>query len=337
MKLLFKQSQKILLVVIPATLLLAGISSYSSIISHQALFEACKQRELNTATTLIQNTIEEAQTKAAARASIVVNLPSIKEAFRNNDRDRILDRLLPAFLIQRDRYGVAEGQFHTAPATSFLRIYAPTLGQGEDLSSFREMVVTTNKDHEPRRGLEIGRRGLSIRGIDVVKDAEGYIGTFEIGLNFLPVLESVKKNTGFELGAFADEDLMSRIASSVPRPDAERIISGLRNIETTDWKTLKSVTTPELLASIKEISTQIKTISGIDYGIVLVPLKDYKGLNIGVIVAVQNFEAYQKQMSAAIVRAISFSLLQVVVLCGILLMMINVMFVRPVSAKGATQ
>jgi len=233
--------------------------------------------------------------------------------------------------------GVADGHFHTAPATSYLRIYAPTLGVGEDLSSFREMVVNTNKDHEPRRGLEIGRRGLSIRGIDVVKDAEGYIGTFEIGLNFLPVLENVKKNTGFELGAFADDDLMSRIANSLPHPDAERIISGLRNIETTDWKTLKSVTTPELFSSIKEISTQIKTISGIDYGIVLIPLKDYKGLNIGVIVAVQNFETYQKQMSAAIVRAISFSLLQVVVLCGVLLVMIKVMFVRPVSAEGSSQ
>jgi len=111
MKLLLKQSQKIFLIVIPATLLMAGISAYSSILSHQALFEACKQRELNTAVTLIQNTIEEAQTKAAARASIVVNQPSIKEAFRANDRDRILERLLPTFLIQRDRYGVADTAF----------------------------------------------------------------------------------------------------------------------------------------------------------------------------------------------------------------------------------
>jgi hypothetical protein len=337
MKILFKQSQKILLVVIPATLFISGISAYSSIVSHQALFEACKQRELNTAATLIQSGLQDSMNKAAARASIVVNLPSIKEAFRAGDRDKILERLLPAFLIQRDRYGVAEGQFHTAPAISFLRMYAPTLGHGEDLSSFREMVVTANKNHEPLKGLEVGRRGLSIRGIDLVKDDNGYIGSFEAGLSFLPVLEAIKKNLGFELGAFADDDMMSKIATSLPHPDAERIIAGLRNIEATDWKTLKAVVTPELMTSATDVSTQVKTISGIDYGIVVVPLKDYKGVNIGAIVAVQNFNVYQKQMSAAIVRAVAFSLLQVLVLCGILIVMINVMFVRPIATQEASK
>ncbi len=333
MKILLKQSQKILLVVIPATLLMAGISAYSSIVSHQALFEACKQRELNVAATFIQNTLQENMNRAAARASIVANLPSIKEAFRAGDRDKILERLLPALLIQRDRYGVKEGRFHTAPATTFLQVYTPTLGVGEDVSSFREMVVNANKNHEPLKGLEISRKGLAIRGIDVIKDDQGYIGSFEIGLSFLPALEEVKKNTGFELGAFADDDLMSSIATAVPKPDSERIIAGLRNVEATDWNVIKAVISPELLSSATEVSTQVKTISGLDYGIVIVPLKDYKGLNIGAIVAVQNFDVYQKQLSAAIVRAIAFSFLQVLVLCGILIVMIHVMFVRTEAAS----
>lgn len=227
---------KVVLVVITATLIMAGISAYSSIVSQQALVESCKQRELNQTITLIQNDLQEQMNKAAARASIVVNLPSIKEAFRAGSRERILDRLLPAFLIQRDRYDVAEGQFHTAPATSFLRIYAPNDGHGEDLSSFREMVVNTNKEHEPRKGVEIGRRGLSIRGIDLVKDAEGYIGSFEIGMSFMPVLENVKKNTGFEAGAFVNNEMMTRIATLLPTPDPERIVAEFRNTEATDWK-----------------------------------------------------------------------------------------------------
>ena len=82
-----------------------------------------------------------------------------------------------------------DAQFHTAPAISYLRIYTPEVGQGEDLSSFREMVVSANKDHEPRKGIEIGREGVSIRAIDLVKDAEGYIGSFEVGMNFMTVLE----------------------------------------------------------------------------------------------------------------------------------------------------
>ncbi len=283
--------------------------------------------------TLIQSNLREAMYKAAARASIVVNLPSIKEAFRAGNRERILDGLLPSFLIERDRYGILEGQFHTAPATSFLRIYDPTEGHGEDLSSFREMVVNTNKDHEPREGIELGRRGLSIRAIDLVKDAEGYIGSFEIGISFVDVLEDLKENTGFEAGAFVDNEMVSRIATLLPPPDAERIVAGFRNMEATDWKVLKAVVTPELLTSATDVRRLLKTSAGTDYGVVTVPLLDYRGINIGTLVAVQNFDVYSKRMDAAVVRAIFFSLLQVLVIAGIVIVMINVMFVRPTATK----
>lgn len=66
-------------------------------------------------------------------------------------------------------------------------------------------------------------------------------------------------------------------------------------------------------------------------------MQDYKGINIGIIVAVKNFDVYQKQMSAAIVRAIAFALLQVLVLAGIIIVMLNVMFVRPAAAKESAK
>jgi methyl-accepting chemotaxis protein len=335
MKTLLTKRLTVILVVIPATLLMAGISAYSSIVSHQAVFEACKQRDLIFVANLIQADLQEQMNKAAAIAAMVVNSPSVQNDFRAGNRQRILDRLLPEFLIQRDRYGVLNAQFHTAPATTFLRIYASE-GEsedesGEDQSSFREMVVSTNKEHEPRKGVEIGRQGISIRGIDLVKDAEGYIGSFEVGMSFMYILEDVKNTTGFEAGAFVDDALMSRIATALPKPDAERIVAGFRNVEATNWKVIKSIVTPELLTSTSDIKMELKTIAGIDYGIVIVPLLDYKGINIGSIIATQEFEAYQNQMNAAIVRAIAFSLLQVLVLAGIIIVMINVMFVRPAA------
>jgi methyl-accepting chemotaxis protein len=333
MKALLTKRQKVLLVLIPATLLMAAISAYSSIVSHQSVFEGCEQRELRLAATLIQSDLQLRMEKAAARASIVVNLPSIKEAFRAGNRERILDSILPAFLIQRDRFGVLEGQFHLAPAISFLRLFAPEDGVGEDLSSFREMVVSTNNEHEPRKGIEIGRQGVSIRATDLVKDADGYIGSFEIGMSFMTVLDSVKKDTGFEAGAFVDDALMSRIATLLPKPDAERIVAEFRNVGATDWKVIKSIVTPELLTSVTDVKMELKTIAGTHYGIVIVPLLDYKGVNIGSIIATREFQAYQNQMDAAIVRAIAFSLLQVLVLAGIVIVMINVMFVQPAAAK----
>ena len=212
--------------------------------------------------TLIQTDLQEQMTKAAARASIAVNLPSVKEAFRAGNRERMLDRVLPVYLIQRDRFGVVDAQFHTAPAISYLRIYAPEAGQGEDLSGFREMVVSANKDHEPRKGIEIGRQGVSIRAIDLIKDAEGYIGSFEVGMSFMTILDNIKKNTGFEAGVFVDNDMMSRIATSLPRPDAERIVAGFRNVGATDWNIIKPLLAPELLTSATDIKNGTENHSG---------------------------------------------------------------------------
>lgn len=146
---------KALLFVGVITVFTAALSAWSSYATNNAIIESAKQKELRGTATLIQNDLQEQASKAAARASIVVNLPSIQEAFRKGDREQIAQRLLPSFLIQRDKYGVREGQFHLAPATSFLRIYDVTAGHGEDLSAFREMVLATNRKQEPQKALKL--------------------------------------------------------------------------------------------------------------------------------------------------------------------------------------
>jgi methyl-accepting chemotaxis protein len=322
-----------LLVVVPATLLMAAISSCSSIAAQLAPLRLCEQRELHTAARLIQDGIQSESNMAAARVAVVSHLPSIREPFRTGDRKQILERLLPAFLIQRDRYGVTEGQFHTPPATSFLRIFAPDEGHGEDLSGFRPMVVECNRDHEPKQGIEIGRRGIGIRAIDVVQDARGYIGSFEAGMSFAPVIENLKASTGFEAGAFVDNELMSTVATMLPPPEADEVVAGLRLVDATDAKTVRAVATRELMTSTVNVRTEVQTKGGTEYGITIVPLLDYKGTHIGAILAVQDFDVYSKQEVAAVVRAIAFALLQALVVGGILLVVINVMFIRPAPVE----
>lgn len=180
------------LITLGVTLIMTAISGYFSYATSVKLIETAKLRELQNASTLIRNDMIEQSTKASARSSMVVNLLSIQEAFRAGDREQLAQRLLPAFLLQREKYGVREGQFSLPPATSFLRIFDLT-NFGEDLSSFREMVLMANTRQEPQDGVEVGRRGLSIRGANVVKDDQGLIGVFEVGMGFSPVLENIKK------------------------------------------------------------------------------------------------------------------------------------------------
>lgn len=325
---------KALMLVGVITIVTAGISGWSSYATNNGIIESAKQKELRGTATLIQNDLQEQATKAAARASLVASLPSIQEAFRKGDREQLIQRLLPAFLIQRDKFGIREGHFHLAPAISFLRIYDVTAGHGEDLSGFREMVLATNRKQESQKGIEIGRRGLSIRGIDVIKDATGPIGSFEVGLSFSPILENLKKNAGFEAGVFVNAVMMSDIANLLPKPDAERIVGSYQNVEATNWKVVRPMVSADLLNDAKDVVVRIKTVDGVDYGLVAVPLLDFKGSRIGAIVAVKSFEDYQALQGSALVRAIAFAFLQAVILAGAMLILINVLFIHPLTAAA---
>jgi len=318
---------KALSVVALVTVLTAAISGWSSYATNTHVIESARQNELRGVAKLIQNDLQEQSDKAAARAALVVHLTSIQQAFRKGDRKELEERLAPAFEIQRAKYGVLDAQFHLAPATSFLRIYDPQEAHGEDLSGFREMVLATNRTNEAQKGVEIGRRGLSIRGVDIVRDEHGAIGSFEVGISFSTVLADLKKNAGFEAGAFVDAVKMATIATQLPKPDSERLIGAYQNVESTNWKIVRAMVSGDILNDAKDVVTRIKSIDGVDYGLVAVPLLDYKGSRIGAIVAVKSFEDYQTLQISALVRSVAFALLQAVILAGAMLMLINVLLV----------
>ncbi|CAK0778359.1 HAMP domain-containing protein [Gammaproteobacteria bacterium] len=308
------------------------LSAYSGFSSSDAMIESAKRRELNVTATLIQNSIAEQTAKAAARASLIASLPSIKQAFRAQNRDDLVARLVPAMLLQRDQFGVREGQFILPPATSFLRIYDPKAGHDEDLSSFRQMVLAANRHEEPQRGIEIGRRGLSIRAIYPVKDDEGLIGCFEIGLSFSTVLKDTKRIAGFEAGVFINDEMMSSIATLIPRPDGERIIGGYQAAEVTDWAIIKPLVSPSMFAKARDVSFDLRIINGKSYGVVLVPVLDYKGENIGTVVAARNFDEFDTQKKWALTSAVAMAGLQMLLLIGILLIVVNAMLLKPFGA-----
>ena len=325
---------KSLILVGAVAVVTAALSGWSSYTTNKQIIEAAKRDEMTRVATLIQNDLQEQSNKAAARASMVATLPSIVSAFRAQDRQQLVDRLVPTFLIQRDKFGIREGQFHLAPAISYLRIYDVTAGHGEDLSGFREMVLATNRKQGAQKGVEIGRRGLSIRGVDIVKDDKGPIGSFEVGLSFTPVLENIKKNTGFDAAVFANAQLMADVATLLPKPDNERLVGSYQNVEATNWKASRPLVSADLLDA-KDIVKELKTIDGADYGLVSVPLLDFKGARIGAVVASKNFENYKSMQGSALVRAIAFSALQAIVLMGVMLILINVLFIHPLNAAAA--
>lgn len=321
-------------------LFVGAVSLFSSIglalSSYQVGLSAIKlseNQEQNMVLNLIQSNLQEANKKALARADLISRLPFIQKNFRENSRDELLDNIKTSLKVQKQRFSITEAQFHLPPAKSYLRVFRPKAPQ-EDLSSFRQMVLKVNKDKVPLSGIEIGRRGIGIRGVVPISDEKGHIGSFEIAMDFKPVLDSLKKTTGFESAVFVDEDKMSEIATLIPKPDLEKIVGGMRVQEATNWKTIRSLVTPDIMTTTKQVDFKVLKNNNESYSAILVPLQDYKGQQIGLIVTAKSLKYLENLKASLFWNNIFLALAQTLVITGTASILFNGLLLRPVLALG---
>ncbi|MCX7684011.1 MAG: methyl-accepting chemotaxis protein [Acetobacteraceae bacterium] len=142
------------------------------------------EREIAAMVGAIDATLATEAAQALAVATAVAANPAMADAFAAGDRPRLLALSAPLLEgLRAQGLEVEQFQFHLPPATSFLRVHQPGR-YGDDLSSFRAMVVAANADRRPLLGLESGVAGIGIRGIVPVARDGRHHGTVEIGLAF---------------------------------------------------------------------------------------------------------------------------------------------------------
>ncbi|MBK1709648.1 MULTISPECIES: methyl-accepting chemotaxis protein [Marichromatium] len=149
-----------------------------------ALSERAEQRRLQDLFLTLRSALDEEATRAVSLAAALSNVPDVRAAFAAGDRARLRELTLPLFERMHRQYGLVQFQFHTPPATSFLRLHMPEKF-GDDLSGFRHTVLAANRTRAPVSGLEEGRAGLGIRGIVPMFAPDGrHRGSVEFGLSF---------------------------------------------------------------------------------------------------------------------------------------------------------
>lgn len=153
-------------------------------------------------------------------------------------------------------------------------------------------------------------------------------------MSFNGVLDAVKQVTGFELGVFIDNDLMTKVATGLPAPESDRVIGGLRNESSTNWSLVRSLVSPDLLRKVNDTTLKLQKIDGVAYGIALVQLLDFKGKKIGVVVAGKSFEGLTSQANAVLINAMVISLFAVIILGGTATILFNGLLMRPMIAVG---
>jgi methyl-accepting chemotaxis protein len=130
----------------------------------------------------------------------------VVELFDEGNREGLVEIFADYYADLRRDFGIAQFQFHTPPATSFLRLHAPE-NYDDDLSSFRRTVVEANRSQRPILGLEVGRGGPGTRVVHPVVTGDGrHIGTVEFGGSVASVFDNLERTFGvqYAIGIFAD-------------------------------------------------------------------------------------------------------------------------------------
>ncbi len=317
------------------TAVTAAILVYSNYLSNAHFIERTKKTELGLVAKLIQNDLIDQSNDAMAKVALITERQDVKEAFREQDRDKLANLLLPTFKTLKNKYNVREAQFNIAPATVFFRLHnIKTFG--DDDSTFREMVLMAHKNKKDYQGIEVGRSGVNIRGIDIIEDDKGVIGSFEIGMSFGTILDDIKKTVDFEAAVFMNDSLMTKVATARPRAPQERIFGNLQGIGATDWEKILPLMDEKMLSKVNDVTSMTKNIQGTDYGVVLLPLLDFRGNEIGVVVAVSNYSHFQAELRQAMITSAALALFQIIFVSCIVLIALHVLYARPLEDVNAT-
>ncbi len=184
--------------------LLIGQVLYGLIYFHDVKGEKIKDvanRE-KLAAEIIRSKFESMRRVGSLAIDSITSNPVIEEALYLRQRARLKFYTLPLWKSLKEK-GVAQFQFHTPPATSFLRLHK-LRKYGDDLSKFRKTVIKCNAERRPIYGFELGRGGWGYRVVAPVFYMGRHTGSVELGMKISEnTLQEFKDMLGGEWALFS--------------------------------------------------------------------------------------------------------------------------------------
>jgi len=198
-----------------------------------SVVEEAEKRELKKLFESAKVEIESEGRLANALSSMIANIDSFSAMLATGEREQLAEALVPVFKVMKKEFSARQFQYHTPPATSFLRLHKPEKF-GDNLSSFRKTVVATNTLKQNIVGLEKGVAGLGIRGISPVFSAGEHVGSVEFGMSFgQPFFEKFKEKYNVDISLYTNANgKFKKFGSTLAGESllkADELTSALRN------------------------------------------------------------------------------------------------------------
>lgn len=170
---------------------------------------------------------------------------------------------------------------HTADLHSFVRAWKPQKF-GDDLSGFRKTLVHLKQARKPFAAIEVGRAGLSLRGLaPVLDDDNRYLGSVEVLQGIEPLVTKATKERHYDMVLLMKADLLNIATALANKPRVGNYVLAMNE---------KQVN-PQLLDELKRMGAlQAGRIDTEHFVGTIIPLKDFQGQEVGYLVVAENHD-----------------------------------------------
>ncbi len=251
--------------------------------------------------------------------------PQISKLFAEQKRKELKDLLLPLFRYKlKPDYNIAQFQFHLPPAISFLRLHKPQK-YGDDLSGFRNTVVTANKTNQVVAGIEVGRGGPGLRVVYPISYNGKEIGTVEFGGSISKILKNISGASKLDYAIGIKDNVFKNARRFKNKPSD--IVNGniiyYSSSNNKDNDLLKSLT---YNSGIKQVENNGETLAIFSF-----PLKDYANTPIGYITLIKNISSDIFEINKSLKMTLLFILLIIFVVTIILVILLHKIITKPLD------
>ena len=277
----------VVLILIASLTCVAVFNYYSQV----SILQTDAEESVTSAINTTQGFIESHLNLYKQMAVLLASTPAVGEALGKNDRTWLKNEYLESFEELKKSIHLNQMNFHQPPGTAFLRLQ-DVERYGDNLSEVRRTIADVYKSKSGVKGLEFGRTGLGLRGVEPVMAKGKFVGSLEFGGDLAPALDDAKHAFGLECGIVIAKAATS-IAKSMPNWQglAKPIGEHLSFYSTNPALTMGVITVGMLDRMTNEgnsLYMDSGSFQGKDYSIGITPLKDYSGTIIGYLYVIKD-------------------------------------------------
>ena len=289
--------------VISVTLLIGGYILFEDGKSNLARSE---QEQIETTSLVLLTAISQAESLTVSHAELLARESTVAELVRSGDRLALQASMKPVFERLKVEAGVDVLHFQTADMKSLLRAWKPD-DFGQDLSRIRPMVLAANKSRQPQKGLEIGLAGLSLRAVSAIVRDEAVVGTVEVGVSLMSLMELAKSTTGADFAIFLDPQF-------IPDGKGGYGAKGALKLDvSTNGEFFSAIQARGQVKMTREPTSAVSDDNGRTTSLLARPLLDFSGKTIGVLFVAKDFSSSVSAFRSSWITVV------VIAICGFLI------------------